>query len=119
MLGAPTGRNGVDSGHDSAGDAYGETGVGDSTAAPPPASGSWLESAPARHQHVDMSSQEVASGVFRLILPLGIHGMPSVNGYLIADEGGDTLVDCGIAVLDPGALPADDGTGPLEAALAE
>jgi glyoxylase-like metal-dependent hydrolase (beta-lactamase superfamily II) len=67
-----------------------------------------------------MSSQEVASGVFRLVLPLGIHGMPSVNGYLITDEGGDTLVDCGIAVHDPSvASTDDDGTAPLQAALAE
>ena len=65
------------------------------------------------------SVQEVADGVFRLVLPLGIHGIPSVNGYLLADDSGDTLVDCGIAVENPDADPADDdGTGPLEAALA-
>lgn len=67
-----------------------------------------------------MAVQEIASGVFRLVLPLGIHGMPSVNGYLLADDGGDTLVDCGIAVLDPeGDRAGDDGTAPLEKALAE
>jgi glyoxylase-like metal-dependent hydrolase (beta-lactamase superfamily II) len=70
------------------------------------------------HEHDDMTYQEVADGVFRLILPLGIHGMPSVNGYLIADPGGDTLVDCGIAVRSPGTDVADDdGTSALEAAL--
>jgi glyoxylase-like metal-dependent hydrolase (beta-lactamase superfamily II) len=62
--------------------------------------------------------QEVASGVFRLVLPLGIHGIPSVNGYLLADDNGDTLVDCGIALDDPEASERDnDGTAPLEAAL--
>jgi glyoxylase-like metal-dependent hydrolase (beta-lactamase superfamily II) len=39
---------------------------------------------------------EVAPGVFRLVLPLGIHGIPSVNGYVIADAHAATLVDCGI-----------------------
>jgi glyoxylase-like metal-dependent hydrolase (beta-lactamase superfamily II) len=39
---------------------------------------------------------EVTPGVFRLELPLGIHGIPSVNGYLIADAHSATLVDCGI-----------------------
>jgi hypothetical protein len=34
--------------------------------------------------------------VFRLVLPLGIHGIPAVNGYVIADAHGATLVDCGI-----------------------
>lgn len=61
---------------------------------------------------------EVTSGVFRLILPLGVHGIPSVNGYLLADDAGDTLVDCGIAVDDPDAGTRDnDGTAALEAAL--
>jgi glyoxylase-like metal-dependent hydrolase (beta-lactamase superfamily II) len=30
------------------------------------------------------------------VLPLGIHGIPTVNGYVIADAHGATLVDCGI-----------------------
>ena len=65
-----------------------------------------------------MSVHEVASGVFRLILPLGIHGIPSVNGYLLADDAGDTLVDCGIALEDPSqGGPDTDGTVPLERAL--
>jgi glyoxylase-like metal-dependent hydrolase (beta-lactamase superfamily II) len=55
---------------------------------------------------------EVAPGVHRLALPLGIHGVPTVSAYLLADDGGDTLVDCGIAA---GAGP--DATGVLEAAL--
>lgn len=68
---------------------------------------------------VEASVEEVATGVFRLVLPLGIHGIPSVNGYLLADDDGDTLVDCGIAVENPDRDPADDdGTAPLEAALA-
>jgi glyoxylase-like metal-dependent hydrolase (beta-lactamase superfamily II) len=43
---------------------------------------------------------EPAPGVHRLELPLGIHGVPSVNGWLLrdGDAGGDVLVDCGIAV---------------------
>jgi glyoxylase-like metal-dependent hydrolase (beta-lactamase superfamily II) len=39
---------------------------------------------------------EVTPGVFRLVLPLGIHGIPTVNGYVIADAHSATLVDCGI-----------------------
>jgi glyoxylase-like metal-dependent hydrolase (beta-lactamase superfamily II) len=68
-----------------------------------------------------MSVEKVTTGVFRLILPLGIHGIPSVNGYLLADDDGDTLVDCGIALEDPDVVDRadDDGTGPLQAALAE
>jgi glyoxylase-like metal-dependent hydrolase (beta-lactamase superfamily II) len=41
-------------------------------------------------------SSEVAPGVFRLVLPLGIHEISTLNAYLIADPGGDTLVDCGV-----------------------
>lgn len=41
-------------------------------------------------------ASEVTPGVFRLVLPLGIHGVPAVNGYLIADASMATLVDCGI-----------------------
>lgn len=65
-----------------------------------------------------MAVQEVATGAFRLVLPLGIHGIPSVNGYLLADDAGDTLVDCGIALDDPGTSdPDNDGTVPLERQL--
>jgi glyoxylase-like metal-dependent hydrolase (beta-lactamase superfamily II) len=56
---------------------------------------------------------EVAPGVHRMALPLGIHGVPTVSAYLLHDAAGDTLVDCGIATgeLDPcdalvGALAA-------------
>jgi glyoxylase-like metal-dependent hydrolase (beta-lactamase superfamily II) len=41
-------------------------------------------------------ASEVTPGVFRLVLPLGIHGIPAVNGYVIADAHSATLVDCGI-----------------------
>jgi glyoxylase-like metal-dependent hydrolase (beta-lactamase superfamily II) len=55
---------------------------------------------------------EVAPGVHRLALPLGIHGVSTVSAYLLHDSGdsGDTLVDCGIA-------RGPDGTGVLAAAL--
>jgi glyoxylase-like metal-dependent hydrolase (beta-lactamase superfamily II) len=56
---------------------------------------------------------EVAPGVFRLVLPLGIHGIPSVNAYLLIDGDGDTLVDCGIAIADESNAAADDGTSVL------
>jgi glyoxylase-like metal-dependent hydrolase (beta-lactamase superfamily II) len=57
---------------------------------------------------------EVAPGVQRLALPLGIHGVPTVSAYLLRDDAGDVLVDCGVAAggvgkekLDPcGALAA-------------
>ena len=61
---------------------------------------------------------EVASGVFRLVLPLGIHGITSVNAYLLEDAAGDTLVDCGIAIADESSTGADDGTSELAGALA-
>lgn len=56
---------------------------------------------------------EVAPGVFRMALPLGMQGITSVNSYLLDDPSGATLVDCGIAV--PG--PPEDGTAALRAAL--
>ncbi|MDP9399211.1 MAG: MBL fold metallo-hydrolase [Actinomycetota bacterium] len=49
----------------------------------------------------DGKVREDAPGVFRLVLPLGLHGITSVNAYLLADPAGATLVDCGIAA--PGA----------------
>ena len=62
---------------------------------------------------------EVAPGLHRLTLPLGIHGVSSVSAYLLAGTGGDTLVDCGVAAapVDGGDAGAD-GTAALEAALA-
>jgi glyoxylase-like metal-dependent hydrolase (beta-lactamase superfamily II) len=61
---------------------------------------------------------EVAPGVFRLVLPLGIHGIPAVNAYLLKDGDGDTLVDCGIALADENSTGSDDGTSVLARALA-
>jgi glyoxylase-like metal-dependent hydrolase (beta-lactamase superfamily II) len=60
---------------------------------------------------------EVAPGVHRLALPLGIHGVPTVSAYLLHDDAGDTLVDCGIAATGPGGAP--DPCGALAAALHE
>lgn len=70
-----------------------------------------------------MTGGEVAPGVTRLVLPLalpvGMHRIPTVNAYLLAEESGDTLVDCGIPV-GPSRDPRGqrDGTEALEAALA-
>lgn len=44
--------------------------------------------------------REPANGVFRLVLPLPFPGLDTVNAYLLADESGSTLVDCGIYVPD-------------------
>jgi glyoxylase-like metal-dependent hydrolase (beta-lactamase superfamily II) len=62
---------------------------------------------------------EPAPGVHRLELPLGIHGVTSVNGWLIRGDGdGDTLVDCGIATgPTPEADPGADGTAAISEAL--
>jgi len=64
---------------------------------------------------------EVAEGVHRMALPLGIHGVPTVSAYLIrgdrtADQG-DTLVDCGIAAGVDDGDPGPDGTAAIAAAL--
>jgi glyoxylase-like metal-dependent hydrolase (beta-lactamase superfamily II) len=40
--------------------------------------------------------REPASDVFRLVLPLPFEGLDRVNAYLLRDETGSTLVDCGI-----------------------
>ena len=67
---------------------------------------------------------EVAPGLHRLALPLGIHGVSTVSAYLFAGSGsgnggGDTLVDCGVAAAPtPDGDPGPDGTAALEAALA-
>jgi glyoxylase-like metal-dependent hydrolase (beta-lactamase superfamily II) len=60
---------------------------------------------------------EVAEGVHRLALPLGIHGVPTVSAYLLHGDGGDTLVDCGVAADDAGAPGDPDGAAALSAAL--
>ena len=42
---------------------------------------------------------EVAPGLHRMALPLGIHGVETVSAYLlVGGDGRDTLVDCGVAV---------------------
>ncbi len=62
---------------------------------------------------------EVAPGLHRLALPLGIHGVVTVSAYLLVGDGADTLVDCGVAAAPAeGAHPGPDGTAALEAALA-
>jgi glyoxylase-like metal-dependent hydrolase (beta-lactamase superfamily II) len=48
--------------------------------------------------------REPAPGIFRLTLPLPFPGLDLVNAYLLENEDGMVLVDCGI--LDPGR---DDG----------
>jgi glyoxylase-like metal-dependent hydrolase (beta-lactamase superfamily II) len=66
---------------------------------------------------------EVAPGLHRMALPLGIHGVSTVSAYLLSGNGsgsggGDTLVDCGIAAAPtPDGDPGPDGTAALEAAL--
>jgi glyoxylase-like metal-dependent hydrolase (beta-lactamase superfamily II) len=60
---------------------------------------------------------EVAEGVARLALPLGIHGVPTVSAYLLRGDDGDTLVDCGIAAGVDGGDPGPDGTAAVSAAL--
>jgi glyoxylase-like metal-dependent hydrolase (beta-lactamase superfamily II) len=61
---------------------------------------------------------EVAEGVYRLALPLGIHGVPTVSAYLLRGADGDTLVDCGIAAgVDEEGDPGPDGTAAVTAAL--
>src|ERR687886_832637 len=52
-------------------------------------------------------------GVTRIPLPIGIHGIESVNVYALADGDRVTLVDCGVWRPDP----ADDGLPALEKAL--
>lgn len=44
--------------------------------------------------------REPATGIFRLTLPLPFPGLDAVNAYLLYDDDGHTLVDCGIHVPD-------------------
>src|SRR3954451_17470148 len=60
---------------------------------------------------------EVAEAVYRMALPLGIHGVPTVSAYLLRGDDGDTLVDCGIAAGLDGGDPGPDGTVAVAAAL--
>ena len=63
--------------------------------------------------------RQVAPGLHRMALPLGIHGVESVSAYLLAGADGDTLVDCGVAAAPtPDGDPGPDGTAALAAALA-
>jgi glyoxylase-like metal-dependent hydrolase (beta-lactamase superfamily II) len=61
---------------------------------------------------------EIADGIHRMALPLGIHGVPTVSAYLLRGDDGDTLVDCGIAAGIDGGDPGPDGTAAVAAALA-
>jgi glyoxylase-like metal-dependent hydrolase (beta-lactamase superfamily II) len=52
-------------------------------------------------------------GVTRLPLPVGLHGIDTVNAYVLADGDHVTLVDCGVWRADP----VDDGLGALQQGL--
>src|SRR3954453_6711440 len=60
---------------------------------------------------------EGAEAVYRMALPLGLHGVPTVSAYLLRGDDGDTLVDCGIAAGLDGGDPGPDGTAAVAAAL--
>jgi glyoxylase-like metal-dependent hydrolase (beta-lactamase superfamily II) len=53
---------------------------------------------------------ETVTRVTRVPLPIGIHGIDSVNAYVLADGDRITLVDCGVWRAGPG----DDGLPALE-----
>jgi glyoxylase-like metal-dependent hydrolase (beta-lactamase superfamily II) len=57
-----------------------------------------------------VSTQTEIPGVTRVALPIGIHGIESVNAYVLADGEHVTLVDCGVWRADP----HDDGLPALE-----
>lgn len=59
--------------------------------------------------------REPAKGIFRLVLPLPFPGLDKVNAFLLGDESGCTLVDCGIYSPDPAR---DHGWDDLLEALA-
>jgi len=59
--------------------------------------------------------REPAPGVFRLVLPLPFPGLDRVNAYLLHDDEGSLLVDCGM--WDPNA--DDGGFAELGAAMRE
>lgn len=60
---------------------------------------------------VDVSRE--ADGVTRLALPIGVHGIETVNAYALADGDHVTLVDCGVWRADP----VDDGLAALRRGL--
>jgi glyoxylase-like metal-dependent hydrolase (beta-lactamase superfamily II) len=66
---------------------------------------------------VGVEVAEVAEGIHRMALPLGIHGVPTVSAYLLRGDDGDTLVDCGVAAGVGGGDPGPDGTAAITAAL--
>jgi glyoxylase-like metal-dependent hydrolase (beta-lactamase superfamily II) len=66
---------------------------------------------------VGVEVAEVAEGIHRMALPLGIHGVPTVSAYLLRGDDRDTLVDCGIAAGVGGGDPGPDGTAAITAAL--
>jgi glyoxylase-like metal-dependent hydrolase (beta-lactamase superfamily II) len=53
------------------------------------------------------------AGITRLPLPVGVHGIETVNAYVLADGPHVTLVDCGVWR----ANPADDGLADLRQGL--
>ena len=64
---------------------------------------------------VSTAHQDTVDGVTRIALPIGIHGIESVNAYVLADGDRLTLVDCGVWRADPD----DDGLPALERGLEE
>jgi len=58
-------------------------------------------------------AEEPVTGVTRVALPVGLHGVESVNAYVLADGQRVTLVDCGVWRTDP----EDDGLPALERGL--
>ncbi len=63
---------------------------------------------------VEHRRREPAPGVYRLVLPLPFPGLARVNAYLLSDDSGPTLIDCGMK--DP-AAPGEGSWGELRAAL--
>lgn len=63
---------------------------------------------------MDHRRREPAPGIFRLVLPLPFPGLHRVNAFLMDDDGGPTLVDCGLH--DPTVEP-DHGWAELVSAF--
>ncbi|HEY3261801.1 MAG TPA: MBL fold metallo-hydrolase [Pseudonocardiaceae bacterium] len=59
------------------------------------------------------TATETTDGVTRVALPIGIHGVESVNVYVLPDGQHATLVDAGVWRPDPG----DDGLAALQSGL--
>src|SRR5688500_15850004 len=60
------------------------------------------------------AAQDAASAIQRISLPIGVHGIESVNAYLLPDGDRLMLVDCGVWHPEP---HDDHGLGALEAGL--